>query len=178
MFLQLSGTGSGASKFPGRAKAAPTDSSAPLIRCHYSWPLTLSHKDYYGFELSAFPLVMHVCMSVWDRESMCMWAWHGVHMAYHIRTMEKAWEPPFPTRPSHCQHQLWWVFVSMSACMCMLWVFLSPRVVIFTQPCCVKAQIINYSSPRERDPTYESVLLPVARGAQGGSARPTVCLKL
>lgn len=51
----------------------------------------------------------------------------------------------------------------MSACVCgcvHLSVFLSPRVVIFTQPYGVTAQIINYSSPRERHSKRGSVTIP------------------
>ena len=56
-------------------------------------------------------------LSMCVRESMCMWAWHGVHWGYHIRTMEKQHEkPPLPTRPSPSQHQLRGVFASMFAC--------------------------------------------------------------
>lgn len=63
MCLQLSGAGSGA-----RAKAAPTDISAPLRSHHYSWPLTFSHKDYYGFELfGGFHLGMRVSVRACER---------------------------------------------------------------------------------------------------------------
>lgn len=51
------------------------------------------------------------------------------------------------------------VFVSLS-------LFLSPWLVIFTQPYCVTAQIINYSSPRERDSKRGSVTIPDRKGEQ------------
>ena len=61
--------------------AVPTNSQPehklPLHR-HYSWPLTFSLKDYCGFELTVSLLLR---VTVWERarESMCMWAWRGMH---------------------------------------------------------------------------------------------------
>lgn len=72
-----------------------------------------------------------------------------------------AWELSLHTRPSRSQPQLWGVFVSACVCGCVhLSVFLSPRVVIFTQPYGMTAQIINYSSPRERHSKRGSVRSP------------------
>lgn len=70
MCLQLSGAGSGASKHTARAKAAPSDSSAPLLSRHYSWPLTFSQEDYCGFEL-AVSLFLCVCVCVSVRACAC-----------------------------------------------------------------------------------------------------------
>lgn len=44
---------------------------------------------------------------------------------------------------------------------------LSSWVVIFMQPYGVTAQIINYSSPRERDSKRGSVTIPDREGKQG-----------
>ena len=51
------------------------------------------------------------------------------------------------------------VYVCVRVC-ALLCVSLFPRVVIFTQPYGVTAQIINYSSPRERDSKRGSVTIP------------------
>lgn len=107
-----------------------------------------------------------------DRESMCMWVCHAVHWGYHIRTMEKQHENLHSpqghlTCNASCEGCL-----CLRLCVCVpLSVSLSPWVVIFTQPYGVTAQIINYSSPRERDSKRGSVTIPDTKGEQGVSGK-------
>lgn len=83
MCLQLWKANSGARKMPHMYNAAAfTDSSYPLISCHYSWPLNSSQQDCCDFELTFFP-----CVCVWDRDRG-----QGLHWSYHIRTMRKQHE--------------------------------------------------------------------------------------
>lgn len=80
---------------------------------------------------------------------------------YHIRTMEKHHESLHSpqghlTHNTSCEGCLC-PHLCVSACVC---VCVSPWVVIFTQPYGVTAQIINYSSLRERDSKRGSLTIP------------------
>lgn len=143
-------------KHTAGAKAAPTDCSSPrssvvIIRClsppgtGIIWLLTL---------------LLCVC----GRVRACAMCDGG----YHIRTMEKQHEN------LHSLQGHLTLNTSCEGCLCLRLspsLSLSPWVVIFTQPYGVTAQIINYSSPRERDSKRGSVTIPDRKGEQWVSGK-------
>lgn len=158
MCLQLSGAGSGCQQMHSQSKGCPYWQQCPSPQ---SSLFMASHLLRIIVALNSLFLTWYACECV-------SVAWRELRLSYQDNGRATAWEPPLPTRPSHSQGQLRGVFVSSFLWVC---VSLSPWVVIFTQPYSVTAQIINYSSPRERDPKRGSVTLPVVKGEQGVSAK-------
>lgn len=158
MCLQLWKANSGARKMPHMYNAAAfTDSSYPLISCHYSWPLNSSQQDCCDFELTFF--------------LVCVFETETVGRACTGVIISGQWENSMGTSTPHKAISLSTPAVrGVCFCMCVfegVCLSLSPWVVIFMQPYGVTAQIINYSSPRERDSKRGSVTIPDTEGEQG-----------